>query len=847
VKITIPELSLVVLIGPTGSGKSTFAARHFRPTEVLSSDACRALVSDDENDQKATKDAFDVLHFIAGKRLAAGKLAVVDATNVQREARRPLVELARAHHVLPVAIVFDMPEKLCLERNAVRPERAFGPHVVRQQRSQLKRSLRGLDREGFRRVFVLKTPEEVDAAEIEREPSWTDRRWERGPFDIIGDVHGCLDELVVLLQKLGYDVAGDISNAVHPEGRKAVFLGDVVDRGPNVPDVLQLVMGMVEAGSALCVPGNHENKLVRALRGRKVQVTHGLAESLAQLEAEPPPFREKAVEFLDGLVSHLVLDEGRLVVAHAGMREEMQGRASAAVRAFALYGETTGETDEFGLPVRYPWAREYRGKSTVVYGHTPVPEPEWVNNTINLDTGCVFGGALTALRYPEKELVSVPATRTYYEPVRPLMAAGGGAPAASPARESDLLDIEDVLGKRIVETRLERSVTVREENARAALEVMSRFAADPRWLIYLPPTMAPTGTSQEPGLLEHPSEAFSYYRHEGVAEVICEEKHMGSRSVVIVCRDDAVAARRFGIAGSGICYTRTGRPFFEDAAVQAGLLDRVRSALDASGLWDELETDWLALDCELLPWSAKALELLKTRYAAVGASSRAALAAALRMLEAAVARGADVGELVDRQRERLDMGERFVDAYRRYCWTVESIDDLKLAPFQILAGDGRVYTDRDHGWHMEVVGRLSEATGGFVRPTQFQVVDVTDPRSQESGIRWWEELTSSGGEGMVVKPRAGIVRGRGGLVQPGVKVRGPEYLRLIYGPEYTAPEHLERLRERSLGHKRSLAVREFALGIEALERFVGKEPLYRVHESVFGVLALESEPVDPRL
>lgn len=846
-KITLPRLSLVVLIGASGSGKSMFAARHFRETEVLSSDACRALVSDDENDQAATKDAFEVLHFIAGKRLAGGRLAVVDATNVQREARRPLVELARAYHVLPVAIVFDVPEELCLERNALRPDRAFGPRVVRRQRSELRRSLKGLSREGFRRVFVLRTPEEIDATEIEREPSWTDRSWDRGPFDIIGDVHGCHRELVLLLGELGYVVAEDGSSAVHPKERRAVFLGDLVDRGPDVPGVLRLAMGMVEGGSALCVPGNHENKLIRALKGRNVQVTHGLAESLAQLEGEPPEFREKALAFLDGLVSHLVLDDGRLVVAHAGMREEMQGRASAAVRAFAMYGETTGETDEFGLPVRYPWAVEYRGKASVVYGHTPVAKPEWVNNTINVDTGCVFGGALTALRYPEKELVSVAAARTYYEPIRPLTASGAPEPARPPPREGDLLEIEDVLGKRIIETRLQHSVTVREENARAALEVMSRFAADPRWLIYLPPTMAPTGTSQEPGLLEHPAEAFSYYRGEGVEEVICEEKHMGSRAIVIVCRDDTVASRRFGIEGDGICYTRTGRPFFEDSAIQAGLLDRVRSALGAGGLWEDLETDWLALDCELLPWSAKALELLRSQYASAGASSRAALTASARALEAAVDRGVDLGDMLLRHRDRLDMAHRFVEAYRRYCWEVESLDDLRLAPFQILAGEGRMYADRDHSWHMETIERAVRASNDFLHPTRSLVLNVNDRAGLGAGTRWWESITSAGGEGMVVKPSAGIVRGRRGTVQPGVKVRGREYLRLIYGPEYTAPEHLERLRERNVARKRSLAVREFALGIEALERFVREEPLYRVHECVFGVLALESEPVDPRL
>ncbi len=844
--LAIPELSLVVLIGPSGSGKSTFAARHFRPTEVLSSDACRALVSDDENDQGATRDAFEVLHFISGKRLAAGKLTVVDATSVQRESRRPLVELARSHHVLPVAIVFDVPEEVCLERNAARPGRDFGPHVVRRQRSQLRRSLKGLEREGFRRVFVLRTPEEVDAASIEREPSWTDRSADHGPFDVVGDVHGCLDELVALLSKLGYRVADDGSAASHPEGRTAVFLGDLVDRGPNTPGVLRLVMEMVRGGAALCVPGNHENKLVRALRGRKVQVTHGLAESLAQLDREPPEFRQEVVEFLDGLVSHFVLDDRRLVVAHAGMREEMQGRASAAVRAFALYGETTGETDEFGLPVRYPWATEYRGRAVVVYGHTPVVEPEWVNNTIDVDTGCVFGGALTALRWPERELVSVPAARTYYEPLRPL-------PFEEPARGSatraqgDLLDIDDVLGKRLVETRLHGSVTVREENARAALEVMSRFAADPRWLIYLPPTMSPTGTSQQPDLLEHPAEAFSFYRREGVDRVMCQEKHMGSRMVTVVCRDETVAPRRFGIEGTGICFTRTGRPFFEHPALQEALLDRVRDALAAARLWDELETDWLALDCELLPWSMKAEELVRRQYAAVGAAARTALATSVEALEAAASRGVELGRMPERERERLAMAERFVGAYRRYCWPVDGVADLRLAPFQVLAGDGRVHAERDHGWHMEVARRLAESGGPLLTATRFHVVDLGEAQSEAAAVRWWEELTADGREGMVVKPLEGIARGRRGLVQPGVKVRGREYLRIIYGPEYTAPEHVERLRQRSLSHKRSLALREFALGVEALERFVRSEPLYRVHECVFGVLALESEPVDPRL
>jgi protein phosphatase len=846
VKISVPELSLVVLVGASGSGKSTFARSHFRPTEVLSSDFCRGLVSDDENDQAATKDAFDVLNYIAGKRLKAGRLTVVDATSVQQEARKPLVALAREHDVLPVAIVLDMPERLCHERNRDRPDRDFGPHVVRNQVRQLRRSLRRLKKEGFRHVSVLSSPEEVAAATVERQRLWTNLKHESGPFDVIGDVHGCHGELIELLDRLGYETDGD--GVRPPEGRKAIFVGDLVDRGPNTPAVLRLVMGMVRSGAAFCVPGNHDVRLVRKLRGRDVSLSHGLAETLVQLDEEPPEFVGEAADFLQGLVSHYVLDGGDLVVAHAGLKESMQGRSSGRVRDFALFGETTGETDEFGLPVRYDWAAEYRGEAAVVYGHTPVPEAEWVNRTINIDTGCAFGGKLTALRYPELELVSIPAARTYYEPVKPFLPEGEAAPPVAEQRpHDDLLDINDVLGKRVIPTRLQRNVTIREENAAAALEVMSRFAIDPRWLVYLPPTMSPSETSRYPGLLEHPAEAFAYYRHEGVPLVVCEEKHMGSRAVLVVCKDESAARSRFGVPeGTGAVYTRTGRPFFEDG-LGAELLERLRRALDRVGMWDEFETDWFCFDCEILPWSAKAEELLRRQYAAVGASARPALSDAVAALEGAEERGLEVAELLAGYRERSEAVGRYVKAYRRYVWPVRSLDDVRVAPFHLLATEGAAHFDKDHHWHLKTLAGLCAADEGLLLATANTTVDLTDEKSVEEGVRWWEEITDRGGEGMVVKPLDFVTRGRRGPAQPGIKCRGREYLRIIYGPEYDLPANLERLRGRRLSAKRSLASREFALGVEGLERFVRREPLYKVHECVFGVLALESEPVDPRL
>ncbi|MFE5215086.1 MULTISPECIES: polynucleotide kinase-phosphatase [unclassified Streptomyces] len=837
--LSVTDLSLVVLVGASGSGKSTFARRNFKPTEVISSDFCRGLVSDDENDQSATRDAFDVLHYIAGKRLAAGRRTVVDATSVQSDARKQLVELARRYDVLPIAIVLDMPEEVCAERNAARTDRADMPRrVIQRHIRELRRSLRHLEREGFRKVHVLRGPEEAEHATVVTEKRFNDLTHLSGPFDIVGDIHGCAFELESLLARLGY------VDGVHPEGRTAVFVGDLVDRGPDTPGVLRRVMSMVKSGDALCVPGNHENKYGRHLKGRKVQHTHGLAETIAQMEGESEEFKAEVRAFLDGLVSHYVLDGGRLVVCHAGLPEKYHGRTSGRVRSHALYGETTGETDEFGLPVRYPWAEDYRGRAAVVYGHTPVPEATWLNNTICLDTGAVFGGKLTALRWPERELVDVPAERVWYEPARPLRSEAPGGHDGRP------LALADVHGRRAVETRHAGMVAVREENAAAALEVMSRFAIDPRLLPYLPPTMAPTATSQADGYLEHPEEAFASYARDGVARVVCEEKHMGSRAVALVCRDAEAARRRFGVDGpTGSLYTRTGRPFFDDGSVTEEVLGRIRTAVGEAGLWDELATDWLLLDAELLPWSLKASGLLRSQYAAVGAASGAVFPDALAALEGAAARGVEVAGLLAHQRERAADAAAFTDAYRRYCWPTQGLDGVRLAPFQILAVQGRSLAALPHDEQLALLDRLVEHDGsGLLRTTRRLHVDTGEPESVRAGVDWWLEMTGRGGEGMVVKPAGALVRNpEGRLVQPGIKCRGREYLRIIYGPEYTRPDNLARLRHRFLNHKRSLALREYALGLEALDRLADGEPLWRVHEAVFGVLALESEPVDPRL
>lgn len=359
-------------------------------------------------------------------------------------------------------------------------------------------------------------------------------------------------------------------------------------------------------------------------------------------------------------------------------------------------------------------------------------------------------------------------------------------------------------------------------------------------------------------------EALAYYRNRGIQNVVCEKKHMGSRAVIVLCHTEEAARKRFGVndGSRGIIYTRTGRHFFDDATIENEVLSRLDAALTKSGFWDDFATDWVCLDTELMPWSEKARTLLSRQYAPVGRAGKESLAAAIAALEETCKRenrafevdaltsgqNADPHELLERFREKQHAIEGYINAYRCYCWKVNSVGDLRLAPFHLLACEGHVFSNESHVWHMETIKRYCTGTDPIFIATDYICVDTTDENSVSAGVEWWMKLTGSGGEGMVVKPETFIARRQTEVLQPAVKCRGPEYLRIIYGPEYLMPaEHLTRLKKRSLSRKRSLAIREFALGVESLTRFVNREPLYRVHECVFGVLAFESEPVDPRL
>ncbi|MDE6102673.1 MAG: polynucleotide kinase-phosphatase, partial [Ruminococcus sp.] len=449
------------------------------------------------------------------------------------------------------------------------------------------------------------------------------------------------------------------------------------------------------------------------------------------------------------------------------------------------------------------------------------------------------GGKLTAMRYPEREFISVDAHEQYYEPVKPL-------DTDENSDMGDMLTVGDFQGKMHLTTELIPSVSIDENNAAAALEIMSRFSADPHWLIYLPPTMSPCETSKIDNWLEHPLEAFEYYRKNGIKNLVCEKKHMGSRAVIVLCHSTETAKKRFGIndGTSGIIYTRTGRRFFDNAETERELLERLDKVLTNNNFWDDFSTDWVCLDTELMPWSEKAQGLIKTQYAPVGNAGHSVLGSAVGLLEKACQRtnnayevgektsgqNTDLNEVLEKFRFKKNAIDRYIDSYREYCWTVKSTDDFRIAPFHILACEGKTFDNQQHIWHMETIKKYISGNDPVFMITPYICVDTEDETSIENGVKWWENLTSSGGEGMVVKPEYYTAKQGTKLLQPAVKCRGREYLRIIYGPEYLEPSNLKRLKKRSLSRKRNLALKEFSLGMESLKRFVRNEPLYRVHE-----------------
>lgn len=836
ISIALPDPSLVLVVGARGAGKTTFVRRFFEPSEIVSLDECRRMVGDTAD--TPSNDALELFHTIVQNRLHSGKFVVIDGDHGNADLRRSLTTLAKRHHLFAIAIALKLDERICVERNASRSDGAVSPYDVKRGAESVRKFVESSVREGIREIYVLDSPEAVERAVITRRKLWTDKRHDSGPFDIIGDVHGCAGELEALLELLGYKVSWGETfphgvQVLPPEGRRVIFLGDLIDRGPRVVDSLRLAMSMVESGAAICVPGNHEVKLLRKLRGKTVSITHGLAETLAEFEKMPPSFHEEVAAFIDKLVGHYVLDDGRLCVVHAGIKHNMQGRSSSAAREFGLYGDTTGETDEYGLPVRHEWANEYHGKAAVVYGHTPMLTAEWLNNTICIDTGCVFGGALTALRYPEREIISIPAAKRYFEPKKPLVARVSQAGAMDEAPPDQGLSVDVLRAGGVIKTRFRYDIAIPEEaHLLAVVETLSRFGVDPRWFVYVPPSSSPVDPSSKPGILEHPEDAWAYYRRQGVSDIVCQEKLPGTRVVVIVCRNESTARTVFGTTDgrAGIVYSRTGRNIFSDRNAEEAWMQRLRTAAEKAKIFDEYGAFFIFEATLIVPAPPPVETRDELTYDALQET-----------IAQAMARGIDMGAFATRiENRRHRLADRAQMLARRAQENAEA-KWPRLAPLQMLATHEVSYFDRPHAEHKTLFEKLEQADETLFVPRASFELDLNTQANVDEALKIWEEWLAQGKVGMIVKPRLFRRNSRPGFILPALECHGPEALRLHYGPEYDLESNMERLRRRSLSALRFRAIEQFVLGMESVARFVENEPLSRVHACICVALGLDGQ------
>ncbi len=856
-EITLPEVSLVLLLGPSCSGKSTFAKNHFRKEDILSQEQFLRMVAGENRSPRAHQDAQSALTYILEKRLRNGLLTVVDGSHVSQISRKLFRQISRKSYVPMYGIWLDLPEDVLRARFEVLDDPLRSMSQIRQQMEELAKYDLGLKAEGFRTVYRLNSEQEIDEVNINIKPLPCNRQEETGPFDLIGDVHGCLDELILLLARLGYQVKLNPRKestyvVTPPEGRRVVFVGDLVDRGPDSPGVLKLVMDMVQAGTAFCVTGNHDDKFKRHLMGRKVKVAHGLEQTLAQMENEDEEFETKVRQFLQSLPDHLVLDGGRITVAHAGIKEAMQGRQSGEVRSFCMYGETTGETDEFGLPVRHNWAGEYEGESIVVYGHTPVPEAIWQNQTINIDTGCVFGGALSALRFPEKEIISVPAAKVYSEPKRPLAM---NLPDLQQNQQSEFINFERIAGRNLVTTRDNYYITIKDQASPSTLEFLELGGLNPRWLIYLPPRLSPTKSSTLPGYLEHLTEALSYYAKKGLDKVLVEEMQGGEEVTIVIAKNEVTAIKRFGIRaeGFGAAINSKGHPYFKSELSEQQFLKRFRKVIDSLELWEAFDTDWFCISGEMTP-GAKNWQELATNFHRINSAADASLAARSDALRAAGESGLDVQSLLQTNAVYQQYQEKFARVLKQHDLPFEHLEDLCFYPSYLLASEGKTYFDKEQIWHRQIWASLDapdadleEICRDLFKSPSYHWVDLNSEKEKRKAIAWFESLSEKCGAGVTVRSSTLRMESGTDLIQPGLTVRGREYLRLVYGMDYDRPDLLERHRLRRLKDIRQLTVRQLALGIEALSRFVEKQDLTSVYECNFALLALQTNDIDPRL
>ncbi|MCH1627950.1 polynucleotide kinase-phosphatase [Fredinandcohnia quinoae] len=862
-RIILPHSGIVLLVGPSNSGKSTLLRKfidkkEILASEVVSSDDFRILVGDlefidwhgrhkDEADSlydeyyAISSEAFSMMDSVIEARCRLNKLTFVDATHLQPNDRKKYITLARKNNVPILAIVLDVPQDTLLGRDEQRSN-PRGIRRIKQQYQVFKREKRFIKKEGYTATYVLSDFEDF---ELERRSNPLEIDIGAG-IDFIGDIHGCFDEMIALLEKLGYEKNQE-KLYVHPDGRKFFSVGDVMSRGPESLKTMLFFLKHLKSGLAYMIDSNHGWKIARWLDGKNVTLSHGdekVAEDFVEYEEnygteQATKIKTALKEMLLKAPSHYVIMKNgvqTLVCAHAGIKDEFIGKQSPDIRDFCRYGDTDG-FDENGKPVRKDWFIHHKTSTLIVWGHDPKPQPLIINNTINIDQGAVFGGKLTAFRYPEKEFIAVKAKQDY-----------------SDADDSPLKDWEKNrlnppnIGKFLegysVLTGEYGEVKVHPDTVKSAIDTVSHFTIPIEQLIYIPPTMSPTpNPSALDNYLEHPKEAIEYYRSRRVETMIAEKKHMGSRGILLLFKNKEVALKYVGFEILGTIYTRTGRRFF-DRETEEEIVGKINIELHNSGYFEKYRTDYVLLDAEIMPWNLKAKELIGSQYAHVSENAILDRVKLMEKLTETSTGNETIKNWLFEYEQKVDNAYIFREVFQKYCWDVKDVNQIQIAPFHVLAHSNETFFDKSHLWHMEMNRELAKESTLFIE-TEYRVIH--DIASEEAVIKWWEELTSEGHEGIVIKPESFVFKSQGKLLQPAIKVRGRKYLHIIYGMDYLLPENLTRLKSRNTGKKQKLALREFALGVEGIKRFVNGESIERVHECVLATLAMESDPVDPRL
>lgn len=863
--IILPHAGIVLLVGPSNTGKTTLLNQLIQEdqilsSEVVSSDQFRVLVSDiefiswngrpkDESDalfdeyQQISSAAFDAMDYVVSKRCKLNKLTFIDATHLREEEHEKYLQMGKKYHVPVIALVLNISETELLRRDM---ERDFprGKNRIKQQYQKFKNTLRFIKKKPYRRVYIL-GEDELEVLNVSRleNPLFIDVGT---GIDFIGDIHGCFDEFMEMLSKLGYQENAE-GYYIHPEGRKILSLGDVVSRGPKSIETLKFFQKHVAKGQAFMIDSNHGWKIARWLDGKNVKMAHGDENVAAEFEEFERNYgneaalvlREQIKELLLEAKSHYIIRKNgvnEVVAVHAGIKDHYVGKQSPGISDFCRYGDNEG-LGENGKPIRKDWTISHKSNELILWGHDPKPQPLLVNNTLNIDQGVVFGGSLTAFRYPEKQFVSVKAKQDYTNvPDNPLKE--WERKRLAPPNIMKFLEGYSVLTEQYGE------IMIYDDGVKPALDDLSHYTLPLEDIVYLPPTMSPTPKpSRLDEYLEHPMEAFDYYQSNGVETMVVEKKHMGSRGILILFKNKEIAKEYVGRETLGTIFTRTGRAFFQKE-MQAQIVSVLNEDLVKAGYFKKYNTDFVLLDAEILPWNLKAKDLILNQYAHVGEMALLDRQKLKVSLQQALESGKDVLSWDQENDVGIENASVFNEVYQKYCWEIEGLEGIQIAPFHILAHSSETFFDKPHTWHMEKSKEFSQISKLFLE-TEYKIVNNED--SMKAAIEWWEEMTEDGHEGFVVKPEAYITRHKGKLLQPAIKVRGRKYLHIIYGMDYLLPENLSRLKKRNAGKKQRNALKEFSLGVEAVNRFVKRESLERVHECVLGILALEAEPIDPRL